>query len=165
MANLASLDLDRHLTTSRTGKHTIYSIRIEGKEVKNHESIEFRLNEGNSADLHRYLTQFRGSLTKAKSTALFPKATDGQPRAPGNLSAELSTLIYRETGLKMHAHLFRHFAAKIYLDAHPGQYETVRRLLKHKTLQTTISFYAELTSQHAHDSYSETLAKFGGYHD
>jgi integrase len=162
MANLASLDLDRHLMTSRTGKHTIYSIRIEGTEVKNHEAIEFRLNEGNSADLHRYLAQFRGSLTKAKSTALFPKATDGLPRAPGNLSAELSALIYRETGLKMHAHLFRHFAAKIYLDAHPGQYETVRRLLKHKTLQTTINFYAELTSQHAHDSYSETLAKFGG---
>lgn len=162
MANLASLDLDRHLTTSRTGKHTIYSIRIEGTEVKNHEPIEFRLNEGNSADLHRYLTQFRGSMTKAKSTALFPKATDGLPRAPGNLSAELSALIYRETGLKMHAHLFRHFAAKIYLDAHPGQYETVRRLLKHKPLQTTINFYAEPTSQHAHDSYSETLAKFGG---
>ena len=87
------------------------------------------------------------------------------PRDPANLGAGLSALIYRETGLTMHPHLFRHLAAKIYLDTHPGQYETVRRLLKHKTLQTTINFYAELTSQHAFDSYSETLAKFGRRHD
>lgn len=165
MANLASLDLDRHLTTSRIGKHTIYSIRIEGTEVKNHESIEIRLGEETSGILHTYISQFRNALTEVKGTALFPKASDGLPREPGNLGANLSALIYRETGLKMHPHLFRHFAAKIYLDAHPGQYELVRRLLKHKTLQTTVNFYAELTSQHAYDIYSETLAKFGRRHD
>ena len=165
MANLASLDVDRHLTTSRSGRHTIYSIRIEGTEVKNHEPIEVRLTADNSAILHRYITLLRGKLTETKGTALFPRFSDGLPRDPANLGAGLSALVFRETGLKMNPHLFRHFAAKLYLDSHPGQYEVVRRLLKHKTLQTTISFYAELTSQHAFDSYSETLAKFGRRHD
>ena len=70
MANLASLDLDRHLTTTRTGRHTIYSIRIEGTEVKNHEPIEVRLTADNSAILHRYITHFRSKLTETKGAAL-----------------------------------------------------------------------------------------------
>ncbi len=66
----------------------------------------------------------------------------------------------------MHAHLFRHIAAKLYLSAHPGDFETVRRLLKHKKLQTTMDFYAELSNQWAHDRYDDAvLSKWGGGHD
>ncbi len=165
MANLASLDLDRHLTSYRTGSHTMYSIRIEGADVKNHEPIEIQLSGANSAILHRYITKFRNVVTEAQSTALFPTKGDGLPRAPGNLSGELTALVYRETGLVINPHLFRHFAAKIYLDANPGHYETVRQLLRHKNVQTTINFYSELTCQHAHDSYSAVLNKFGGRRD
>jgi site-specific recombinase XerD len=163
--NLAGLDLDRHLIPHRNGTHTIYGIRVEGIEVKNREPIEFHLKSGNSSLLHRYITTFRGSLSKVRGTALFPKEGDGLPRTPDNFGSDLMACIYRETGIEMNAHLFRHFGAKIFLDAHPGQYETVRRLLKHKNIQTTIKFYAELNSQHAHDSLSAILTKFGGCDD
>ena len=44
----------------------------------------------------------------------------------------------------MTAHQFRHAAAAIYLKEHPGQYETVRQLLGHRNIQTTINFYVGL---------------------
>jgi integrase len=163
--NLAALDIERHLVPHRNGTHTIYSMRVEGLDVKNREPIEFRLNKGNSEVIHRYITTFRRSLTGVHGTALFPKLTDGESRTPGHFGSDLMACIYRETGIEMNTHLFRHFGAKIYLDTHPGQYETVRRLLKHKNIQTTIKFYAELNSQHAHDSLSAILTKFGGCDD
>ncbi len=163
--NLVSLDLERHITPHRNGTHTLYSIRIEGAEVKNHEAIEVKLGGAKSALLRSYISLFRGQLSNVKGTALFPRASDGLPRTPDNFGSDLKALICRETGLVMNTHLFRHLAAKIYLDSNPGHYETVRRLLKHKTVQTTIDFYAELSSQHAHDSYNEILSKFGGRYD
>lgn len=163
--NLAGLDLNRHLTSHRNGTHTIYSIRIEGAEVKNREAIEVHLSPKNSAMLHRYITKFRSNLTEVPTTALFPRASDGLPRKPSNFGGDLTAAIYRETGLIMNMHLFRHFGAKMYLNANPGHYEAVRRLLKHRNVQTTIDFYAEMTSQFAFDEYSDILAKFGGRHD
>jgi site-specific recombinase XerD len=163
--NLSSLDLDLHLIPHRNRTHTTYGFRIEGVDVKNREPIEFSLNNGNSGLLHRYITTFRGALSEVRGTALFPKESDGLPRTPDNFSSDLMACIYRETGIEMNAHLFRHFGAKIFLDAHPGQYETVRRLLKHKNLKTTLKFYAELNSQHAHDAFSAILVKFGGFGD
>ncbi|WP_339853698.1 site-specific integrase [Roseovarius nubinhibens] len=164
--NLASLDLERHILTHRKGTHTIYTLRIAGREVKNKEPIEVQLNPGNSRLLHTYITTFRPQISSVLGSALFPKTGDGTPRAPSNLSSDLKYLIYRETGLVVNVHLFRHIAAKLYLNAHPGDYETVRRLLKHKKLQTTIDFYAELSNQWAHDRYDvAVLSKWGGGND
>ena len=161
--NLAGLDLDRHLITQRHGTHTRYTIHIEGREVKNGVPIEVQLSANTSKLLHKYITRFRGQLSSHTGTALFPRRSDGRPRSPGQLGQHLGQLIYQETGLRMNTHLFRHFAAKLYLKEKPGDYETVRRLLKHKKLDTTVSFYAEFSSQWAHDHYDETvLSKWGG---
>ncbi|MEP1197931.1 tyrosine-type recombinase/integrase [Tateyamaria sp.] len=165
--NLAGLDIERHLLTKRNGTHAIYTIRIEGHEVKNEEPIEVRLNARNSRMLHTYITKFRPVISDVRGTALFPRRSDGGPRSPGQLSQSLSDLIWRETGLKVHTHLFRHFAAKLYLSENPGDFETVRRLLRHKNLRTTLEFYAEISNQWAHDRYDEVvLARWGGdYND
>jgi integrase len=48
------------------------------------------------------------------------------------------------TGLRITVHQFRHAAAAIYLKDHPGNYETVRQLLGHRDIQTTIRFYCGL---------------------
>ena len=41
----------------------------------------------------------------------------------------------------MNPHLFRHVMAKIYLDANPGEYEVVRRVLAHRSIDTTTRYY------------------------
>ena len=45
------------------------------------------------------------------------------------------------TGLTINPHLFRHLGAHLYLQAHPGGYETVRLVLGHKDITTTTRFY------------------------
>lgn len=161
--NLASLDLERHVITHRSGTHSLYTLRIEGREVKNGEPIEVKLNSRNSQLMHTYITRFRPLISGIPGTALFPQQSNGAPRNPTNLSGSLKDLIYRETGLTVNTHLFRHIAAKLYLREKPGDFETVRRLLKHRKLQTTMDFYAELSNQWAHDHYDETvLSKWGG---
>lgn len=164
--NLASLDLDRHIILRRNGTHSLYTLRIEGAEVKNGEPIEAQLNSSNSRILHHYITVFRPHVSKARGSALFPKESDGKPRSAGNLGQTVMAVIQRETGLTVNAHLFRHIAAYLYLKERPGQFEAVRRMLKHRKLQTTMDFYAELSNQWAHDHYDEVvLSKFGGRRD
>ncbi|SDE80875.1 tyrosine-type recombinase/integrase [Ruegeria marina] len=105
--NLSGLDLDKHVIPFRTGTHTLYSIRIEGTEVKNGEPIEVKLTSGSSKLLHRYIMQFRPQISQASGRALFPRNTDGKPRTPDNFGRELTKCVYRETGLEVHPHLFR----------------------------------------------------------
>jgi integrase len=65
----------------------------------------------------------------------------------------------------MTTHQFRHLAAKLYLDAHPGDYETVRQLLGHKTIQTTLRFYYELDKIFAAKRYSDLVDKLLDEHE
>ncbi|WP_299989758.1 hypothetical protein [uncultured Ruegeria sp.] len=68
--------------------------------------------------------------------------------------------------MQVHPHLFRHFSAKLYLEERPGDFETVRRLLKHKWLQTTMDFYASLSNQWGRDHFDEVfLSKWKGKKD
>src|SRR5215471_2635585 len=53
----------------------------------------------------------------------------------------LNNLSSREDG---GPHQFRHLVAKLYLDRHPDAFETVQRLLGHKSRETTMRFYREL---------------------
>ena len=63
----------------------------------------------------------------------------------------------RETGLHMNLHLFRHLAAKLYLRFDPGGIETVRQLLGHKTIKTTLKAYADFQTEPAFQRLEEAL--------
>lgn len=165
MKNLASLDIDKNFTVQGSGGRRIYSIRIDARDVKNGVPIEVKLNKRNSEMLWIYLEQFRHRLSDVPSTAMFPRKSDGKPRDEGNLGQSISHEVLRHTGLEINPHLFRHVAAYLYLKERPGDFETVRRLLKHKKLQTTMEFYAELSSQWAHEHYDTVvLSKWSGRH-
>jgi integrase len=164
--NVAGLDLDHQVIPHRNGSHTIYTLRIEGKDVKNLEHVEVVLSPSKSRILRTYIVKFRPLLSKVSSPALFPSRDNGESRAPSNFSGDLKALIFRETGLVVNLHLFRHLSGFLYLQERPGDYETLRQLLKHKKLQTTMDFYATLSSQWAHGHYDEVvLQKWGGRDD
>ena len=67
-------------------------------------------------------------------------------RAQGlkTLGGQITKLIEREIGLAITPHQFRHAAAALILRTDPGNYELVRRVLGHKSLATTTSFYIGL---------------------
>ncbi len=78
-----------------------------------------------------YLADWRSLVSDEPGDWLFP-ARGGGHRAASNLGQEMSKVIYKATGLRMNAHLFRHLAGMLYLAQNPGDYETVRRLLGHE---------------------------------
>jgi hypothetical protein len=57
--------------------------------------------------------------------------------------------LWKELGLEITPHQFRHAAAYIMLKADPGNYELVRRVLGHRSSATTRNFYIGLKSLEA----------------
>jgi integrase len=156
VGNLASLDIEKHLRWHGQGQDQRLAVVIPGSEVKNRQPIEIDLPKESVKLIKTYLSDWRPLLTATPGDALFP-ANSGKPRLPGHLSQEMKHIIYRETGIKMNAHLFRHMAGMLYLDQNPGEYETVRRLLGHSKLTTTTSFYAPLDNAKANKRYEEAV--------
>ena len=54
-------------------------------------------------------------------------------------------------------HLFRHAGGKIFLDAKPGKYEVVRRVLGHKSLATTTSIYTGAETRSAGQLFAKVI--------
>lgn len=52
------------------------------------------------------------------------------------------------------------------LNGFPGEYETMRQMLGHRKLDTTMAFYARFSSKAAVERYDEAvLSKWQGYED
>lgn len=61
------------------------------------------------------------------------------------------------TGVRITVHQFRHAAGALILKHHPGNYELVRRILGHKSIETTRKFYIELETTQASEIYAEII--------
>jgi len=56
------------------------------------------------------------------------------------------------------SHLFRQLAAKLYLEAHPEDLETVRRILGHTSQRTTSRSYADIRTAAAFRRFDDMIA-------
>jgi integrase len=140
--NLVGLNLERHISWTRSGRAGVAHLVIPGEEVKNGEPLEMELPAESSSLLRLYLNDYRPRLLAGPSPWLLPGRTRHAPKAADVLANQVSETVRERIGLEVNFHLFRHIAAKLFLDARPGQYEVVRRLLGHKRIETTVAFYA-----------------------
>jgi integrase len=152
--NLAAIEPGRHIVTvdSEGTRH----LRFPRREVKNRIDVEYALTEETSALLDLYLDH-RGVLGYADDRFLFPGDGPEAHKSGESLSKQINAFVFAHTGLEMPAHRFRHALAKIFLDRHPGQYETVRQFLGHRDIETTIRFYAGAETLRASAHYNETI--------
>jgi integrase len=157
--NLASLALDRHLVRARPGHDATVHLVIPAHEVKNGTDLEFELPDSVRRLLDLYVTRYRPLLATGPSAFLFP-ARQGGAKPPAQLAMQIQRAITQETGLQLNVHLFRHLAAKLFLAAHPGEYETVRLLLGHKSLDTTVRTYCGLEQSDAMRRYDAVLGRY-----
>lgn len=156
VGNVANLDLDRHFQRPLGPGASKWLVSIPAHEVKNDETIDGEFTEETSARLDRYVAVFRPALAAQLSTALFP-GRSGQAKRRTTVSTQFAGFIRRETGLVMNAHLMRAFASGIWLEAHPGDFETPRQLLGHKSIDTTRKFYVHLDQRRSYRRYHEVL--------
>jgi len=147
LKNLVNLDVRKNLIAR--GKR-LYLV-IPPEDVKNGEPIDFELPPQAVDMLVWYVREYRPLLIRTSNDALFPGAGAG-PKSSHCLSMQISKTVMRYTGMKFNVHLFRHAGGKLFLDARPGQYEVVRRVLGHRSIATTTAIYtgAETRSAGAH---------------
>jgi integrase len=80
----------------------------------------------------------------------------GQLKSQETLSQQITETIDSRVGIHMTPHQFRHFAATIYLEEHPDDFETAKNLLGHSSTKTT-SIYAGSSSRRATRVYGKFL--------
>ncbi len=155
--NLTFLEHERHLVPTRLGPTPVMHLVIPGGEVKNAQSYELALPKESAEFLALYLKDYQPRMTPTATPWLFP-GYGGRRRHPEAFSRQISEFVLRETGIRMHAHLFRQLAAKLYLEAHPEDLETVRRIFGHTSLRTTLRSYTDIKTAAAFRRYDDMIA-------
>lgn len=126
-------------------------------DVKNRVRLEFALDGEPSRLIDEYLDQHRHVLARGHAEPwLFPGEA-GSFKTPSMFSEQIGEAVWDAVGLRITAHQFRHAAAAIILQADPGNYEFVRRVLGHKNLMTTTRFYIGLETLQATELYGRIV--------
>jgi integrase len=126
-------------------------------DVKNRLSLEFPLDQVLSDLIDEYVNDFRPALMRGSNDAwLFPGESGGF-KTPNMFSTQITDRIQNAIGLRITVHQFRHAAAAVYLRHRPGDYESVRRLLGHRSIGTTMNFYCGLETAQATKIFGEIV--------
>jgi integrase len=156
LQNLVSIRLEENLIKPG-GLQTPYWLVYPRYDVKNRVDLNFPLDQSLTDLIDEYIHDFRPVLLRSSNGPwLFPGEHVGCKTA-AMFSDQISTRIEKATGLCITVHQFRHAAAAIYLKHHPGEYETVRRLLGHRNIQTTINFYCGLQTIQATEAFGKLI--------
>jgi integrase len=156
LRNLVSVELDQNLIKPG-GLNTPYWLVFPHYDVKNRVDLNFKFDQPLTDLIDEYVHEFRPALLRgSNSSSLFP-GEDGKPKVGISFSKLISERILKAVGLHITVHQFRHAAAAIYLKHHPGDYETVRRLLGHRNIQTTIKFYCGLETIAATEQFGKLI--------
>lgn len=155
MKNLRSLRLGVHLLRNGNGDMTL---ALPAEELKNRSVYEVPVPRETVRLIDLYVDRYRPLLAAAGSDFLFPGGEDGRgAKSAEGLRTQIQRCLRVRCGIEMHPHLFRHLAAKVLLDHDPGAYGQVQRILGHKTLNTTVKFYAGMEQAAAVASFNAII--------
>lgn len=158
VGNLVGMEHERHLLTLGRGRDRNRHILIPGQETKTGKPFEMLLPPETARLLEIYLDTYRHGICPGPSPFLFPNK-DGESRSTIAFSRLIQLFVFRETGLRVHAHLFRQLAGKLHLDLHPNDIETVRLLFGHTNSSTTRRYYTEQKTDQAYARYDGTITR------
>jgi integrase len=156
IGNLASVDLDRHVLRSGGGRARRVHLYFPAAEVKNDRELELPLTAETVDLLDLYVEHIRPRLVRSPNSFLFPGEANG-PKGSALLSNQIGDFMHAHVGVRVTAHKFRHLIGYLYLKQNPGAHEVVRQLLGHKSIATTIRFYASLEQDEAFELYDSFL--------
>ena len=156
--NLHAIDLGVHYKTYGHGPKARVVLEFTAAEVKNSVDLSYPLPAEAAGMVAVFRERLRPLLAEPGNPYLFSGKAQ-QPTQAMHLSKQIAKLTFEVVGIRVTAHQFRHICALLYLQQHPGDYETVRQFLGHKKVETTIRFYAGMEGEAAVALWDDTLAK------
>lgn len=155
-SNLGKINLEANL--QRMGDGRVFLVCHE-ETVKNSRAIEFELPTNVMAMIAAHVATRAPHACPAGTLWLFPRRDGSNHVCLDHFATRIKTRLVKELGLQVNMHLFRHIAAKLLLEARPGQYEVVRRLLTLSGLSHTLNYYAGFEAGSATRLLAEVLDK------
>ena len=145
--NLTVLAFDVHLFM-HDGPRAISTLELTADEVKNGTEHAFDIPPHTAKMLIEYRDRFAPKVIGHRPARLFVNADD-TPKNQATVAGLVITYLRRRAGIVLTPHQFRHLSAKVVLDRNPGEFETVKQLLGHKSIKTTVGAYAGIDSRRA----------------
>jgi integrase len=145
--NLTALAFDVHLFM-REGARSTSSLEIAAGEVKNRRELAFDIPPEVAKMMIEYRDHIAPKVIGHRPKCLFVNI-DGTPKGQDAVADLITRHLFKSAGIVLTPHQFRHLSAKVLLDAEPGGFETVRQLLGHASLNTTVASYAGIDSRRA----------------
>jgi integrase len=156
LGNLSSIRLGENLIKPG-GPYSNFWLTFPKYDVKNRTALQFKLDGTVTAIINEYVHDFRSALMRGSNADwLFPGEA-GNHKEKISFSTQIVERVQKSTGLRITVHQFRHAAGALILKHRPGEYELVRRILGHKSVQTTKNFYLSLETTQASDIYTDIV--------
>jgi integrase len=157
VANLARIEIDRHLVRRGPDGRQLVLV-VPPEEVKNRAELVHPLSELTADLLQLYVEHARPQLAQGPTPFLFPGVgTTPRPIGTRAVLMRMRKVTERHLGFRLSPHQFRHFCARVILDANPGAHELVRALLGDRSIETIIRYYAGLEQETAVEHYDEVI--------
>jgi integrase len=157
VGNLRTLRFGEHLRRQGSSNKLFTHIHVGEHETKNRAAIEWPIPESTARLVDRYVRRHRDAAEA--NDHLFPGENGRGVVSVGAMHTTITETVAAELGVEINPHLLRHFAAYLYLRSNPGAYELVRRILCHKTIETTIKFYCGLETEFAAKHFDDTVLR------
>jgi integrase len=156
LGNVIGLRLDEHMVRPDPKTGLITAIIIPAVQTKNSRELVYPISEVTAGNLDRWLREFRPLGASPANPYLFPGKGDG-PMTRQGVRDTIKAITEERLGVAINPHAFRHLAARIFLDARPGAYESVKQLLGHADVNTTIRSYCGTEGEAAMKQFDEIL--------
>lgn len=148
LKNLVGLRIGTSFVDFGKGGHRRVRIELTERETKTQIDYSAPVAKRFHPLIDAWIDIYRPIICSVPSDYLFPSNSGGM-RNKGSVGTYLKGFIQRETGMVINPHLFRHWSAKVILEADPNNIEGARQLLSHSTTKTTLQAYAEFQTDPA----------------
>jgi integrase len=158
LGNLVAVEIGENLIKPG-GPDSPFWLTFPHYDVKNRVQLDFTFDEPITELIDEYIHDYRPHLLRGSNTPYLFPGMDGEPKSASMFSGQITERVEDATGLRLTVHQFRHAAAAIYLQHNPGAYETVKRLLGHRNIQTTMNFYTGLETTQANQEFGKIIRR------